>query len=65
MPTLFVVVKELPRNARVEKQVLYHTSRCLVEDEDEDLPILQNCRRVFDRGNIIAMDVHFELNDYE
>lgn len=36
-PTLFVVVKELPRDALVEKQVLSHTGRVLVKDDDDEL----------------------------
>ncbi|KAI0269129.1 hypothetical protein BC834DRAFT_922815 [Gloeopeniophorella convolvens] len=35
-PSLFVVVKELPKGALVEKQVLYHTGRGAVVDEDGD-----------------------------
>ncbi|KAG1872757.1 hypothetical protein C8R48DRAFT_695539, partial [Suillus tomentosus] len=35
-PTLFLVVASLPRGARVEKQVLVHTAKFTVLDEDED-----------------------------
>lgn len=34
-PTLFLVSKELPKGAVVEKQVLLHTGRCPVVDDGE------------------------------
>jgi diphthine-ammonia ligase len=40
VPTLFLAVKSLPRDALVEKQILLHTGRVLVPDEeDEDTPV--------------------------
>ncbi|TFK55996.1 hypothetical protein OE88DRAFT_1622520 [Heliocybe sulcata] len=36
VPTLYLVVKALPRDALVEKQVLCHTGRFLMRDEDGD-----------------------------
>jgi diphthine-ammonia ligase len=39
-PALFVSVKALPKGALVEKQVLAHTGRCYVLDEDED-PVME------------------------
>ncbi|KDQ64621.1 hypothetical protein JAAARDRAFT_232962 [Jaapia argillacea MUCL 33604] len=33
-PTLFVAVKDLPKGARVEKQALLHTGRCLITEDD-------------------------------
>jgi len=38
-PTLFLLSKELPKGAVVEKQVLLHTGRCLVVDDDEDMTL--------------------------
>ena len=37
-PTLFLVVRGLPKDALIEKQVLYHTGRgfCADDDGDED-----------------------------
>ncbi|KAH9038864.1 hypothetical protein EDB84DRAFT_1478816 [Lactarius hengduanensis] len=35
-PTLFLVVKDLPKGALIEKQVLYHTGRGFAADEDGD-----------------------------
>ncbi|KAF7966008.1 hypothetical protein HWV62_40487 [Athelia sp. TMB] len=36
VPTLFVAVKSLPKGALVEKQILSHTGRCKVLDDDAD-----------------------------
>ncbi|KAH8105926.1 hypothetical protein BXZ70DRAFT_998103 [Cristinia sonorae] len=36
-PTLYLVVAALPKGALVEKQVLVHTGKILLEDEDGDL----------------------------
>lgn len=42
-PSLFAVVKELPRGALVEKQSLFHTCRVLkIPDEEEDYPTWVN-----------------------
>ncbi|KAG9219011.1 hypothetical protein CCMSSC00406_0001421 [Pleurotus cornucopiae] len=37
VPSLFVVVKALPKGAQVEKQVLYHTGRFNTTDEDGEV----------------------------
>ncbi|KDQ29328.1 hypothetical protein PLEOSDRAFT_1112220 [Pleurotus ostreatus PC15] len=37
VPSLFVVVKALPKGAQVEKQVLYHTGRFITTDEDGEV----------------------------
>lgn len=34
VPTLFLVISSLPRNARIEKQAIMHTGRFMVDDED-------------------------------
>ncbi|KAF5387982.1 hypothetical protein D9615_000523 [Tricholomella constricta] len=44
-PTLYIVVKALPKNASIEKQVLLHTGRCAVVDEDEDDGIIMEFRK--------------------
>ncbi|RDB22801.1 Diphthine--ammonia ligase [Hypsizygus marmoreus] len=41
-PTLYLVVKALPKEALVEKQVLYHTGRCPVVDEDDGEVTMQS-----------------------
>ena len=33
-PTLFVVIKALPKEALIEKQVFLHTGRCSITSED-------------------------------
>lgn len=40
---MFLVVKELPKGALVEKQVLLHTGRFQVFDEGDDEPTIRNC----------------------
>ena len=35
-PTLFLVVRGLPKGALIEKQVLYHTGRGFCADDDDD-----------------------------
>ncbi|KAH9062846.1 hypothetical protein EDB87DRAFT_1710829, partial [Lactarius vividus] len=35
-PTLFLVVKDLPKGALIEKQVLYHTGRGFAADDDDE-----------------------------
>lgn len=49
-PTLFLVSKELPKSALVEKQVLLHTGRCPVVDDGD--VILQKCVPLFEQGII-------------
>ncbi|KAF8272577.1 hypothetical protein EI94DRAFT_1769823 [Lactarius quietus] len=36
-PSLFLVVKDLPKGALIEKQVLYHTGRGFAADDDGDI----------------------------
>lgn len=36
-PTLYVVVAALPKGALVEKQVVVHTGRCYIKDEDGEV----------------------------
>ena len=47
-PTLFVAVRSLPKSALIEKQVLWHTGRCPIADEDE--PTWQSRVPFTDRG---------------
>jgi hypothetical protein len=35
VPTIFAVVKALPKGALIEKQVFLHTGRCSITDEDD------------------------------
>jgi len=56
IPTLFIAVKSLPRDALVEKQVLFHTGRCLVTDDDDDEPTLQPRVPITDKGDILEAE---------
>lgn len=47
-PTLFLVAKELPKDALIEKQVLVHTGRCPVVDDGE--VTLQKRVPLFEQG---------------
>lgn len=38
-PTLLLVVKELPKDALVEKQVLLHSGRCEIVDDDDEVSL--------------------------
>lgn len=49
-PVLFLVVKELPKGAMVEKQVLLHTGRCELVDEDDQEISLQPRDPLFLQG---------------
>lgn len=59
MPALFVAVKSLPKDAIVEKQVLWHTGRCLIKEDDEDEPSLQFRVPVTDQGNQASILIKF------
>ncbi|KAF8165224.1 hypothetical protein B0H34DRAFT_647649 [Crassisporium funariophilum] len=50
MPTLFLVVKELPKGALVEKQVSLHTGICQVLDEEDGEMSLHKCMPMFEEG---------------
>ncbi|KAI0068768.1 hypothetical protein BV25DRAFT_1986338 [Artomyces pyxidatus] len=65
-PVLFVEVKDLPKNALVEKQVLYHTGRGLVNDEDGEPEVISKAPKFY-RGNLSDDDiiVHWELSQFD
>ncbi|KAJ3517961.1 hypothetical protein NLJ89_g148 [Agrocybe chaxingu] len=48
-PALFLVVKELPKDALVEKQVLLHTGRCQVYEDGESS--IERCNPIFKLGS--------------
>jgi diphthine-ammonia ligase len=48
-PTLFLTVKGLPKDALIEKQVLYHTGRGCAADEDGDTAPV-SCPRIYGSG---------------
>ncbi|KAK0230964.1 hypothetical protein IW262DRAFT_1453888 [Armillaria fumosa] len=41
-PTIYAVIKSIPKDALVEKQVLFHTGRCFVRDEYDGEMISEN-----------------------
>jgi diphthine-ammonia ligase len=43
-------VKSLPKNALIEKQVLFHTGRCPVKSDEEDEATLQSRVPVTNKG---------------
>jgi len=59
-------VKSLPKDALVEKQVLYHTGRCHVSDDDDDEPTLQPRVPITDKGDISEGEAltHWEVSHF-
>ncbi|KAG5651969.1 hypothetical protein H0H81_006784 [Sphagnurus paluster] len=49
IPTLYLVVKALPKDALIEKQVLLHTGRCAILDEDDGEMVMQNQEPLFEQ----------------
>jgi diphthine-ammonia ligase len=54
---LFIVVKALPKGAMVEKQVILHTGRCEVIDEDDGEMSIQDRQPVYKQGKPIVIRV--------
>ncbi|KAH0587717.1 hypothetical protein H2248_006480 [Termitomyces sp. 'cryptogamus'] len=50
-PSLYLVVKDLPKNALVEKQVLVHTGSCAMLDEEDDAIVMHSCTPVYEQHN--------------
>ncbi|KAI0045321.1 hypothetical protein FA95DRAFT_1680564, partial [Auriscalpium vulgare] len=65
-PTLFLEVKDLPKNALVEKQVLYHTGRALVADDEGDTELVSRAP-TFSRGDFLEdrMSLYWEASHYD
>ncbi|KAJ8523424.1 hypothetical protein ONZ45_g134 [Pleurotus djamor] len=65
-PVIFVTVKELPKAAMVEKQVLYHTGRFTVLDEDGE-EVTESSNPIFEQGDeVCGTQVwHWELSYYQ
>lgn len=53
-PTLFLVVAHLPKNSLVEKQVLLHTGRVSLPDEDDGELVVQRRTPIFEQGTTSA-----------
>jgi diphthine-ammonia ligase len=54
-PTLFLVTKELPKDAMVEKQVLLHTGRCEIVDEDDGDVSLQTREPLYQQSITLVL----------
>ncbi|KAG5648944.1 hypothetical protein DXG03_000293 [Asterophora parasitica] len=51
IPTLYLSVKALPKDALIEKQVLLHTGRCAIVDEDvEDGFVMESREPIFEQS---------------
>ncbi|KAJ7044475.1 hypothetical protein C8F04DRAFT_587609 [Mycena alexandri] len=50
-PTLFLVVERLPKNALIEKQVMLHTGRVSIPDEDDGELVIQTRAPCFEQGD--------------
>ncbi|KAJ6515757.1 hypothetical protein C8R45DRAFT_1140671 [Mycena sanguinolenta] len=67
-PTLFLVVENIPKNALIEKQVLLHTGRIMIPDEDDGelvrrLFTVPPFRRYFAADHVDAF--HWEVSWFE
>ncbi|KAJ3882965.1 hypothetical protein F5051DRAFT_392889 [Lentinula edodes] len=68
---LLVAVKTLPKGALVEKQVMAHTGRAWIEEEDSDYDsdekkelVLKTVQPIFEQGNIVTgnLTLHWETS---
>ncbi len=58
--TLFIVVKELPKSAMIEKQVVMHTGRIYKVDPDDGTICVESRRSVFSEGEALLSSRPFE-----
>ncbi|KAG2013521.1 hypothetical protein CC2G_010422 [Coprinopsis cinerea AmutBmut pab1-1] len=62
VPSLSIVVDSLPKNAQVEKQVLFHTGRCEIIDEEGEavvetkMPAFSEAKIDCSRGGVIKVE---------
>ncbi|THH12546.1 hypothetical protein EW146_g7598 [Bondarzewia mesenterica] len=63
--TIYLVIKDLPKGALIEKQVLYHTGRGVVIDEDGDSTVVSQ-EPSFDQGDLSSsnVSVHWETSRF-
>ncbi|KAK0498609.1 hypothetical protein EDD18DRAFT_1158378 [Armillaria luteobubalina] len=67
-PTIYAVIKSIPKDALVEKQVLFHTGRCFVRDEYDGEMISENQTPKFITGGVdfTADDsVYWEISKFK
>ncbi|KAL1661479.1 hypothetical protein GGF50DRAFT_129469 [Schizophyllum commune] len=50
IPSLFAAVKALPKGALVEKQIVVHTGRCAIRDEEDDEITIESRKATFKSG---------------
>ncbi|KAJ7498784.1 hypothetical protein FB451DRAFT_1014256 [Mycena latifolia] len=62
-PTLFLVVESLPKNALIEKQVMLHTGRVFIPDEDDGELVLHSRTPIFEQGDHDLF--HWEISRFE
>ncbi|KAF8195745.1 hypothetical protein K438DRAFT_1918923 [Mycena galopus ATCC 62051] len=63
-PTLFLVVQNLPKGALVEKQVMSHTGRIAILDEDDGELVIQNRTPMFQQGDHLD-NFHWEVSWFD
>jgi len=67
-PTIFLVVKALPKGALVEKQSLLHTGRCMITDGDDGEISLQPRKPMFEQSHTKFGDngaLHWEVSRFD
>ncbi|TFY59943.1 hypothetical protein EVJ58_g5455 [Rhodofomes roseus] len=66
-PLLYLVVPTLPKGALVERQVILHTGRCLVLDEDDEV-VQQNVKPSYSQGAYEGTGgtrCHWEMSSFQ
>ncbi|KAK0191133.1 hypothetical protein F5146DRAFT_1103291 [Armillaria mellea] len=67
-PTVFAAIKSIPKDALVEKQVLFHTGRCFVRDEYDDEMVSENQTSKFITGGVAFTaddSVYWEISRFK
>ncbi|KAK0206371.1 hypothetical protein DFS33DRAFT_1419360 [Desarmillaria ectypa] len=67
-PTIYAVIKSIPKDALIEKQVLFHTGRCLVRDEYDDEMVYENQTPKFITGGVdftAGDSVYWEISRFK
>ncbi|KAL1722389.1 hypothetical protein EV715DRAFT_193280 [Schizophyllum commune] len=67
-PSLFVAVKALPKGALVEKQVVVHTGRCAIRDEEDGEITIESRQATFTSGESFELypgsELYWELSSF-
>ncbi|KAL1755302.1 hypothetical protein FB107DRAFT_275021 [Schizophyllum commune] len=66
IPSLFVAVKALPKGALVEKQIVVHTGRCAIRDEEDDEITMESRKATFESGKSgnTGNELYWELSSF-